>query len=173
MPEAAQPEYENLEYCSGRLYWSGGNAAAAAGRTGVTADKREGDGATPAGTFALVSILYRPDRIARPASHLLVAPLEPGHVWVDVSSDRSYNRLVSLPYRVATERMWRDDELYDVLVVIAYNMEPVVPGAGSAIFLHIASPNFAPTAGCIAVAKEVLLDLTPLLGPGSTITINA
>jgi L,D-peptidoglycan transpeptidase YkuD (ErfK/YbiS/YcfS/YnhG family) len=69
--------------------------------------------------------------------------------------------------------MWRDDDLYDALVVIGYNMGPIIPGAGSAIFLHIASPDFAPTAGCVAVAKEVLLSLVPLLGPGSRITINA
>jgi L,D-peptidoglycan transpeptidase YkuD (ErfK/YbiS/YcfS/YnhG family) len=69
--------------------------------------------------------------------------------------------------------MWREDEFYDALVVIAYNVEPVIPGAGSAIFLHIADPDFAPTAGCVAVQKEVLLSLLPLLGPGSRITINS
>jgi L,D-peptidoglycan transpeptidase YkuD (ErfK/YbiS/YcfS/YnhG family) len=69
--------------------------------------------------------------------------------------------------------MWREDELYDALVVIGYNIEPVIPGAGSAIFLHVAAPDFAPTAGCIAVEKEILLGLLPLLGPGSKITITA
>jgi L,D-peptidoglycan transpeptidase YkuD (ErfK/YbiS/YcfS/YnhG family) len=68
--------------------------------------------------------------------------------------------------------MWREDDLYDALVVIGYNMEPIVPGAGSAIFLHIATPDFAPTAGCVAVQKEVLLGLLPRLGPGSQITIR-
>jgi L,D-peptidoglycan transpeptidase YkuD (ErfK/YbiS/YcfS/YnhG family) len=68
--------------------------------------------------------------------------------------------------------MWREDDLYDALVVIGYNMEPVVPGAGSAIFLHIATPDFAPTAGCVAVRREILLRLLPLLGPGSQIAIT-
>jgi len=173
MPAAAQTEYENLEYRDRRLYWSRGNTAAAVGRTGVKADKHEGDGATPAGTFPLAAVLYRPDRIPRPASHLPVTPLAPTHVWVDDPGDPNYNRLVSLPYPVTTEQMWRDDDLYDALVVIGYNMEPVIRGAGSAIFLHIASAGFAPTAGCVAVAKEVLLSLVPLLGPGSRIAINA
>lgn len=169
---AAQPEAENLEYRDGRLYWSGGSAGAAVGRSGVRADKREGDGATPAGTYPLVSVLYRPDRVTPPRSRLPVKALVPNYGWVDEPADANYNRPVSLPYPASAEEMWREDELYDVLVVIGYNMEPVVPGAGSAIFLHVATPDFAPTAGCIAVEKEILLGLLPLLGPGSKITIT-
>ena len=169
---AAQTEAENLEYRDGRLHWSLGSAVAAVGRTGVKADKREGDGATPAGTYPLVSILYRPDRIAAPLSPLPVKPLTPTDGWVDEPSDVNYNRPVSLPYPASAEQMWREDGLYDALVVIGYNMEPVVPGAGSAIFLHIATPDFAPTAGCVAVQREILLELLPLLGPGSRIAIT-
>jgi L,D-peptidoglycan transpeptidase YkuD (ErfK/YbiS/YcfS/YnhG family) len=170
---AAQTEAENLEYRGGRLYWSGGNVAAAVGRAGVKADKHEGDGATPAGTYPLVSILYRPDRVAPPRSQLPVRALVPNAGWVDEPSDANYNRPVSLPYPASAEQLWRDDELYDALIVIGYNMEPVVPGAGSAIFLHIATPDFAPTAGCVAVEREILLGLLPLLGPGSQIVINS
>ena len=169
---AAQTEAENLEYRDGRLHWHGGSAAAAVGRAGVKADKHEGDGATPAGTYPLVSILYRPDRIAAPLSGLPVKPLAPSDGWVDEPADANYNRPVSLPYPASAEQMWREDDLYDALVVIGYNMEPVVPGAGSAIFLHIATPDFAPTAGCVAVRREILLGLLPLLGPGSQIAIR-
>ena len=169
---AAQTETENLEYRGGRLRWSGGSAAAAVGRAGVRADKHEGDGATPAGTCRLVSILYRPDRIAAPVSRLPVKPLAPSDGWVDAPADANYNRPVSLPYPASAERMWREDDLYDAVVVIGYNMDPVVPGAGSAIFLHIATPDFAPTAGCVAVNREILLGLLPLLGPGSRIAIT-
>jgi L,D-peptidoglycan transpeptidase YkuD (ErfK/YbiS/YcfS/YnhG family) len=172
LSEAAQTEAENLEYRGGRLRWSRGNAVAAVGRGGVKADKHEGDGATPAGIYPLVSILYRPDRLAAPRSRLPVKPLTPSDGWVDESSDANYNRPVSLPYPASAEQMWREDDLYDALVVIGYNMEPIVPGAGSAIFLHIATPDFAPTAGCVAVQKEVLLGLLPLLGPGSQIAIR-
>jgi L,D-peptidoglycan transpeptidase YkuD (ErfK/YbiS/YcfS/YnhG family) len=169
---AAPAVGESLEYHDGRLFWSRGSAAAAVGRAGVKADKREGDGATPAGTYPLVSILYRPDRVAPPASQLPVKPLAPSDGWVDDPADANYNRPVSLPYAASAEQMWRKDDLYDLLVVIGYNMEPVVPGAGSAIFLHIARPDFAPTAGCLAVKREVLFAVLPLLGRGSQIVIN-
>jgi L,D-peptidoglycan transpeptidase YkuD (ErfK/YbiS/YcfS/YnhG family) len=172
LSEAAQTEYENLDYRDGRLRWSQGSAAAAVGRAGVKADKREGDGATPAGAYPLVSVLYRSDRIAPPMSHLPVRALAPHDGWVDEPADARYNSLVELPYPASAEEMWREDDLYDVVVVIGYNMEPVIPGAGSAIFLHIATPDFAPTAGCVAVSKEVLLGLIALLGPGSMITIR-
>jgi len=173
LSEAVQTEFENLDYRDGRLRWSRGSAAAAVGRAGVKADKREGDGGTPAGTYPLVSVLYRNDRVAPPMSHLPVRPLAPNDGWVDEPTDPRYNRLVEIPYPASAEQMWRDDNLYDVVVVIGYNMEPVIPGAGSAIFLHVATPDFAPTAGCVAVNKDVLLGLLPLLGPGSTITISA
>jgi L,D-peptidoglycan transpeptidase YkuD (ErfK/YbiS/YcfS/YnhG family) len=172
LSQAAQSETENLEYRDGRLHWSRGSAVAVVGRAGVKADKHEGDGATPAGTYPLISILYRLDRIVTPPSALPMKPLAPSDGWVDEPADANYNRPVSLPYPASAERMWRDDDLYDALVVIGYNMEPVVPGAGSAIFLHIATPDFASTAGCVAVQKEFLLGLLPLLGPGSQIAIR-
>jgi len=168
----ARAETENLQYRAGRLYWSGGSAVAAVGRAGVRTDKHEGDGATPAGTYPLVSVLYRPDRVARPFSQLPVKPLVPSDGWVDEPADANYNRPVSLPYPASAEEMWREDDLYDALVVIGYNMDPVISGAGSAIFLHVATADFAPTAGCIAVKKEVLLGLLPLLAPGSKVTIT-
>lgn len=171
LSEAAQSEYESLEYRDGELTWSHGNTAAVVGRAGVKADKHEGDGATPAGSYSLVSVLYRPDRLTAPASHLPIRPIALNDGWVDDPADRNYNRLVPLPYPASAEQMWREDDLYDALVVIGYNMEPIIPGAGSAIFLHIAAPDFAPTAGCVAVRKQVLLGLLPLLGPGSKITI--
>ncbi len=135
-------------------------------------NKREGDGATPAGSFPLASGFYRPDRMPPPRSGLLVRALSPQDGWVDDPPDANYNRLVSLPYRAHAEQMWLEDAVYDLLVVIGYNMDPVVPGAGSAIFLHIARPDFSPTAGCIAVEKDVLVRLMPLLGFGSTITVR-
>jgi L,D-peptidoglycan transpeptidase YkuD (ErfK/YbiS/YcfS/YnhG family) len=162
----------DLDYRDGRLYWPGGAARAAAGRAGVTHHKTEGDGATPAGTFPLVSVFYRADRLTPPPPRLPMRALRSSDAWVDDPADPDYNRLVSLPYPGHTEAMWLDDGVYDLIVVIGYNMDPVAPGAGSAIFLHVARPDFAPTAGCIAVEREVLLRLMPRLGPASTITIH-
>jgi L,D-peptidoglycan transpeptidase YkuD (ErfK/YbiS/YcfS/YnhG family) len=164
--------YQNLEYRDGRLIWPGGSTRAAVGRAGVAANKKEGDGTTPSGTYPLVAAFYRADRIAAPHSGLLLRALAPGDGWVDDPADHSYNRLVSLPYPAHAEQMWLQDAVYDLLVVIGYNMDPVVPGAGSAIFLHIARPDFSPTAGCIAVERNVLVRLMPLLGFGSTIRIR-
>jgi L,D-peptidoglycan transpeptidase YkuD (ErfK/YbiS/YcfS/YnhG family) len=163
---------QNLEYHEGRLKWPGGSARAAVGRTGVVVNKKEGDGATPAGTFPLVSGFYRPDRMAPLRSGLPVRALSPQDAWVDDPTDHNYNHLVSLPYPAHAEPMWLGDAVYDLLVVIGYNIDPVVPEAGSAIFLHIARPDFSPTAGCIAVEKDVLVRLMPLLGLGSTISVR-
>jgi L,D-peptidoglycan transpeptidase YkuD (ErfK/YbiS/YcfS/YnhG family) len=172
LSQAAQAEFENLAYQDGGLSWSDGTTTAAVGRAGVKDGKHEGDGATPAGSYPLVSVLYRPDRLTAPTSHLPVHPIAPTEGWVDDPADANYNRLVSLPYPASAEQMWREDDLYDALVVIGYNSDPVIPGAGSAIFLHIATPDFAPTAGCVAIKREVLLGLLPRLGPGSKITIT-
>jgi L,D-peptidoglycan transpeptidase YkuD (ErfK/YbiS/YcfS/YnhG family) len=165
--------YVDLTYAAGRLTWPGGSARAVCGQNGVTTDKHEGDGASPAGTFPLVRAYYRPDRVApAPVTRLPLTALRPDDGWVDDAADPQYNRLVRLPYPAHHENMWRPDGLYDLVVVIGYNADPVVPGRGSAIFLHCAGPAFAPTAGCVAVARGVLLALFPLLGPGSRITIR-
>jgi L,D-peptidoglycan transpeptidase YkuD (ErfK/YbiS/YcfS/YnhG family) len=171
--EVAEAGSKSLEYRAGRLKWLGGSAPAAAGRGGVRANKKEGDGATPAGIYPLVFGLYREDRIKPPSSRLSMRALAPHDAWVDDPADVRYNSLVTLPYPARTERMWRNDGIYDVLIVIGYNMKPVTPGAGSAIFLHIARPNFPATEGCIAVDRAVLVNLIPLLAPESSITITA
>jgi L,D-peptidoglycan transpeptidase YkuD (ErfK/YbiS/YcfS/YnhG family) len=172
LAKAAMTRYQDLEYQHGRLLWRDGSARAAVGRTGVAAVKKEGDGATPAGIFPLVSGFYRADRMAPPRSGLRMRALAPGDVWVDEPADPDYNRLITLPYPAHSEPMWLDDAVYDLLVVIGYNTNPVIPDAGSAIFLHIARPDFSPTAGCIAVAPDVLIHLMPFLGPGSMIAIR-
>jgi L,D-peptidoglycan transpeptidase YkuD (ErfK/YbiS/YcfS/YnhG family) len=163
----------SLSYSAGHLFWPGGETRAACGRGGVRADKREGDGASPEGTFPLLHGYYRPDRIARPASGLVMTALRPDDGWVDDPADPNYNRPVKLPYPASHEEMWLTDGVYDLVVVIGYNTAPVVPGRGSAIFLHVARPDFSPTAGCIAIGREVLAGLLGLLGPGSRITIRA
>jgi L,D-peptidoglycan transpeptidase YkuD (ErfK/YbiS/YcfS/YnhG family) len=165
--------YADLAYANGTVSWPGGSARAACGKGGVRTDKREGDHASPAGTFPLLRALYRPDRLAAPRTALPLAPLKPSDGWVDAPADPNYNRPVALPYPASHEELWRDDGVYDLIVVIGYNATPVVPGKGSAIFLHVARLDFSGTEGCIAIAREPLIGLLGLLGPGSTITINA
>lgn len=139
----------------------------ALGRSGILRDKHEGDGATPVGRYALKRVLYRGDRLRAPATRLPVAPILQDDGWCDAPEDPNYNRAVKLPYPASAENMWRDDGLYDVVVVLGHNDDPVVPGAGSAIFMHVAAPDFTPTAGCVALAREDLLSVLRAL-PGAT-----
>jgi L,D-peptidoglycan transpeptidase YkuD (ErfK/YbiS/YcfS/YnhG family) len=128
----------------------------ALGRGGITHRKREGDGATPAGAHELVMVYYRPDRVHRPVTRLPVAALRPDAGWCDDPADRDYNRPVTLPFAASHEELWRDDRLYDIVVVLDWNLYRPVAGRGSAIFLHLAAPGFAPTAGCIAVTEPAM-----------------
>ena len=173
LPRVAKAmDYANLIYENGMLSWPGGSARAACGLAGVKAEKREGDHASPAGTFPLLYGFYRPDRVVWPKTDLPLTGLRPNFGWCDAPDDPHYNTLVVLPYLASAELLWRDDEVYDVIVVIGYNTDPVVPGKGSAIFLHVARPDFSGTEGCIAVARDTLIAVLGLLGPGSKITIE-
>jgi L,D-peptidoglycan transpeptidase YkuD (ErfK/YbiS/YcfS/YnhG family) len=128
----------------------------AIGRSGVTGDKREGDGATPVGCWPFRRVLYRPDRLAPPVTALPVAPLAPADGWCDDAADPRYNRPVRLPYPGRHERLWREDGLYDVIVILGHNDAPPVAGRGSAIFLHVAGIGYPPTEGCVALALSDL-----------------
>lgn len=164
--------HADLVYSAAMLSWPGGSARAVCGKGGVRADKREGDHASPAGTFPLLRAFYRADRLSAPQTGLPLAALRPSDGWCDAADDPNYNKAVTLPYPASAEALWREDGLYDAIAVIGYNTAPVVQGKGSAIFLHVAAPDYSGTEGCIAVARETLVSLLGLLGPGSTITIS-
>ncbi len=142
---------------NGTLEWNGKIVPCAIGASGMTADKREGDQATPMGCFPLRRVYYRPDRVSRPRCLLPVAALDPLDAWSDEPDDPAYNSLIRQPYETSFELMWRDDHVYDIVVTIGYNDDPAIPGKGSAIFLHLARPDFSPTRGCVAVSMENLL----------------
>jgi L,D-peptidoglycan transpeptidase YkuD (ErfK/YbiS/YcfS/YnhG family) len=148
------------------------HARCAVGRAGVTSRKREGDGATPRGRFRLLAAMYRPDRLARPMTGLPLTAIRPGAGWCDDPSDHAYNQPVRLPYPGRHENLWRDDRLYDVVIVLDYNIRPAIAGAGSAIFLHLAAPGYKPTAGCVAVSLETMRRLLPRLGRETFIEIR-
>ena len=159
---------------AGELWWADRRYRCALGRSGVSVAKREGDGATPAGCFALRRVLYRPDRLAAPATRLPVATLSPADGWCDEPEDPLYNRPVRLPYAgCRDERMWRSDGLYDIVVVIGHNDDPVIPGMGSAVFMHVASPDYRPTQGCVAVSRDDLLALLAGIGPEVMLEVKA
>lgn len=156
----------------GLMVADGLRVACALGRSGVARRKREGDGATPAARLRLAAVLYRPDRLRRPATALPAIPIRPDDGWCDDPADRRYNRAIRLPFAGSHERLWRDDRLYDIVVVLDYNYERPRPGAGSAIFLHIAAPDFAPTEGCVAVRITDMRRLLARAGPGTWLEVG-
>ena len=143
----------------------------ALGRSGIKRDKREGDGATPAGRFRALQAFYRPDRVRRPRTRLPLAATTARDGWCDDPSDRNYNRPVRLPYPASHERLQREDVLYDVVVDLACNRGPIRKARGSAIFLHCAKPGFPPTQGCVAVEPRMIGRLLARIGPRTRIEV--
>jgi len=138
---------------------------AALGRGGVRGDKHEGDGATPVGVLPLRNVLYRADRAPAPYCAVPVQALTSDDGWCDDPANAAYNRPVRLPIDASAEALWRDDAVYDIIGVLGWNDDPVEPGRGSAIFLHVAQADYAPTAGCVALAPD---DLRRVLAMGLT-----
>lgn len=137
----------------------------AIGKDGVVPqeDGREGDGKTPLGIYQIRYGLYRADRITLPQTKLTFWHIHQGDGWCDAPNDPAYNRPVSLPYLSSTEALWRDDHIYDVIIVLSHNDSPPVPNMGSAVFLHVAREGYAPTLGCVAISREDMLELIPKL----------
>jgi L,D-peptidoglycan transpeptidase YkuD (ErfK/YbiS/YcfS/YnhG family) len=157
----------------GILQFAGGRVTCALGRSGISSVKREGDGATPAGRSPLRRVLYRPDQVAAPETGLPVAPIAFDNGWCDDPADPCYNRPVRLPYHASAEPMWRGDRLYDIVVVIGHNDNPVVPGLGSAIFMHLSDRDNRPTAGCIALSVADMLTVLRHCGPETDLIVRA
>ncbi len=157
---------------NGRLHWRDWDVPCRLGRSGIRTTKREGDGATPAGIFPLRRVLFRADRVAHPKTGLPVQPIALSDGWCDDPNDPAYNRPVTLPFSGGHEILWRTDGLYDVIVVLGHNDKPVVPGLGSAVFLHVADPAGAPTAGCVALPLSPLLALLADCTPASRLIIR-
>jgi L,D-peptidoglycan transpeptidase YkuD (ErfK/YbiS/YcfS/YnhG family) len=151
-----------------------GPVRAVIGRSGrIAAElKREGDGATPLGVWPVRRALWRPDRLNRPDTALVLDPIGPDDGWCDDPADPAYNRPVRLPWQGRCETMTREDGLYDIVVVLGHNDDPPVPGLGSAIFLHCASPDYRPTEGCIAIARDDLVALLKVLKAGDVVEVE-
>lgn len=158
---------------TGVLVLGSGHFRCALGRSGIVpaALKREGDGTTPAGLYPLRRLFYRPDRMARPATRLDTQPLTPQTGWCEDPAQPLYNRLVRQPVQ-GCDAMWRDDHLYDLVIEIGHNDAPVIKGRGSAVFLHLARDNYAPTQGCVALSRTDMLRLLPRLGPDMFLRIG-
>lgn len=146
----------------------------ALGRSGIVpaSGKREGDGASPAGIWPVRRALWRADRLERPQTALPLQAINPDDGWCDAPDNPAYNRPVRLPWPASHETMTRTDGLYDVVVVLGHNDNPPVPGMGSAIFLHCAAEDYKPTEGCVALARNVMLELLAGMTTASTLEIS-
>lgn len=144
----------------------------ALGRGGIIADKREGDGGTPVGVFPLRRLLVRTDRGTAPKTRLPLTVIDEDDGWCDAPEDIAYNRAVALPYAASHEKLWRQDHLYDLVLVIGHNDDPVVKGMGSAVFVHLAHDDYRPTEGCIAFKREDLEKILAEMGPSDRVVVN-
>jgi L,D-peptidoglycan transpeptidase YkuD (ErfK/YbiS/YcfS/YnhG family) len=138
----------------------------------VRADKKEGDGATPEGCFPLRAVYYRADRTEKPKTKLQTKILSENDGWCDGPKDLNYNKFVKLPYGASHENLWREDNIYDIIIVVGYNDSPVVSEKGSAIFLHIVRPEYSPTAGCVAVSLPDMLEILKTVDQKTDICIK-
>ncbi|CCV10683.1 L,D-transpeptidase [Mesorhizobium sp. STM 4661] len=144
----------------------------ALGRGGISAGKREGDGATPLASMRILSGYFRGDHFfdAR-KTRLAMAPIGPDLGWCEVPDDRNYNRPVKIPYGASHEHMRRADRLYDACLVLDWNIAPRRRGRGSAIFFHLAHAGFTPTQGCVAVTARAMARLLPLLSDRTVVKV--
>ena len=145
----------------------------ALGRGGIKADKREGDGATPAGRFRLKCLWWRADRGPRPRTLLPVRRIGPQDAWSEDPADRNYNQHVRRPPGAVGDRLMRQDHLYDLIIALDHNTRPRIARRGSAVFVHIARPGYGPTAGCVAMKSDSLRLLLSRLDPWTQIDIRS
>lgn len=155
----------------GELSFKGRTYLCALGKSGITTDKKEGDHASPAGLYPLKTVYFRPDKLDRPHTPLSCKEITPRDGWCDDPNDSAYNKPIIVPFPASHETLWREDDLYDVIVVLGYNDAPPVPGKGSCIFMHVAKKGYEGTEGCVALAKSDLLDLLSQIDPLTQIEI--
>jgi L,D-peptidoglycan transpeptidase YkuD (ErfK/YbiS/YcfS/YnhG family) len=144
----------------------------ALGRTGIKADKREGDGGTPRGIFHPVRLWWRADRLPRPPTSLPVRRIGADDAWSEDPHDGRYNQAFRRSANEPGDRLRRADGLYDLIVEIDHNTRPRVAGRGSAVFIHVARPAFGPTEGCVALRRRDLQKLLSRLTPKTRIKIH-
>ena len=137
-----------------KLYFGKYKIKCAIGKRGISKKKREGDACTPAGTFKFKRLYYRKDKLSKIKSYLKKIPIKKNMGWCDDPRSKSYNKLIKFPFIYSAEKLYKKESIYDVVLIINYNLKPIIKKKGSAIFLHIAKKNYSPTKGCVAVSKQ-------------------
>ena len=157
---------------SGYLKYKNFKFRCALGKGGIKQKEREGDFITPKGKFKLIKIYYRSDRIKKISSVLKKIKIKKNMGWCDDVSSNYYNKQIKINKKIGHEKLLRKDNLYDIIVVLNYNLDPIIKGKGSAIFLHVAKKNYNKTQGCIALKKNDLLHLVSKIKKNTQIRIG-
>ena len=144
----------------------------ALGKSGIGNKKIEGDKITPRGTFDIIKIYYRSDRIKKLSSKFRPIRITKKMGWCDDPKSKKYNQLIKLPTKYSHEILYRKEDIYDLILVLNYNMKPTFKNKGSAIFIHIKNGNFKKTKGCIAIKKADLLKVTSEIQKNTKIIIG-
>ena len=144
----------------------------AIGKRGIGLKKKEGDKITPKGKFKIKSILFRKDRIKSLKSNIKVKNITKNMGWCDDPKANSYNQLIKFPFMFSAEKLYRKENTYDIIIVLNYNIDPIVKNKGSAIFLHIARKNYQKTNGCIAIKKPHMKKIIKLLKKDTLVLIS-
>jgi L,D-peptidoglycan transpeptidase YkuD (ErfK/YbiS/YcfS/YnhG family) len=157
---------------SGYLKYNNLKFRCALGKAGVESRKQEGDNVTPKGTFKIVKIYYRSDRIKKISSKFRPIKITKNMGWCDDPNSKNYNQLIKLPTKYGHEKLHKKNNVYDLIVVLNYNMSPIIKNKGSAIFIHVAKKKYKKTAGCIALKKIHLLNLIKKIKKNTKVIIN-
>jgi L,D-peptidoglycan transpeptidase YkuD (ErfK/YbiS/YcfS/YnhG family) len=144
----------NIKFKNKFLYFNKYKIKCSIGKRGITVKKIEGDNKTPAGRFRFKSIFYRKDRVPKIKTSLQKIVITKKMGWCDDVNSNFYNKLIKFPFNKSAEKFWIKDNIYDVIIILNYNMNPILKNKGSAVFLHVARKNYTPTKGCIAISKK-------------------
>ena len=162
----------NIKLKNKFLYFDNYKLRCSIGKRGITVNKKEGDQKTPKGTFKFKSIFYRKDKLSNLKSFIRKRIIKKNMGWCDDPKSRFYNKLIELPFEESAEKMWLKSGIYDIVLVLNYNLKPIIKNKGSAIFLHLAKRNYSPTKGCIAVNKEDMFLLVRKINNKTKLIIN-
>ncbi|MDB9784535.1 L,D-transpeptidase family protein [Pelagibacteraceae bacterium] len=161
----------HIELRNKKLIFGKYRVKCALGKRGISVKKKEGDNITPKGTYKILNILYRKDRIPNIKTSLKKIAIKRNMGWCDDPKSKKYNMLISFPFSFKAEKLYKRRNIYDIVLVLDYNLKPVVKNKGSAIFIHIASKNYDKTAGCIAISKYNIKKLIKLIDKKSLLKI--
>ena len=157
---------------SGYLKYKDLKFKCALGKSGIGNKKIEGDNITPKGHFKIIKIYYREDRVKKLSSKFTLTEITKDMGWCDDPKSGKYNQLIKLPTKYSHENLYRKDNIYDLILVLNYNMKPTIKNKGSAIFIHVAKKNYKKTAGCIAIRKFDLIRLIKEIKQNTRVIIN-